>query len=332
MLRARNPVTIEYLFLLIYGILFEFLFLVWVVTTWPEWRIVFLSVLPPILTISYCIFSSSFTQSDIVSPIFLMILNPLVGIFALAIYNVSYPSASFTLNVETVVMANVLWIFLSVYFHNFVVAILGAYGDAETITDNMISYEVFLRPEDIVFCLNKQWLSLNCGLEIRENKSGNGEVKLRLRRLGSNLYIAVYGAREGNVGRTALNVIPYALVDNFRCRNIDSNPEITRFLLPQIEELEKKLGAIRVGRDIHESEVRRPETVHYVLSPTRYARTGRLREHKIELAIVAIASAVLMILTSLRVENSISDALFVGFVGVTITASLGLIGLLLRRR
>jgi hypothetical protein len=190
------------------------------------------------------------------------------------------------------------------------------------------------RPEDIIFLLNKKWFVLHCGMWTKENRCEKGEMKLRLGRYGTNLYLAIYGAPKTSDGNTLMNIVPYALVENLRRKDIIANEEIKRLLAPQIEQIEKELAAFRIveNKRFLSSQFRVPETVQYVLSPTRYERTRLVQEHKLEVGVVGAAAALLMILTSLAVTGFLASTLFIGSAGITITASIGIIGLLIRRR
>jgi hypothetical protein len=147
------------------------------------------------------------------------------------------------------------------------------------------------------------------------------------------LYLAIYGAQRDEQ-RTLVNIVPYALIQNLRSKDIVLNTEVTQMLTSQIEELEKKEGFIRIiGDDSHLLNVRLPETVRYVLSPSRSSRTRGVNEHKLEFGIAVLASIIVMGLTSLKIlTTTLSDSLYVGLVGVTISVMFGAIGVLIRRQ
>jgi len=90
--------------------------------------------------------------------------------------------------------------------------------------------------------------------------------------------------------------------------------------MPQIVEIEK-LGAFAVpnGATLPLGTILPiPETVRYILSPTRIARTMIMRKHKVEVITACLVGTLLVILTTLRVADVLGDTLFTGLTGLVV--------------
>jgi hypothetical protein len=334
MFSYRTPLTLEYVMVVVLGILLNLGVLLWATSTWPDSGGYFIALLPIVLTFAYCLVASSYTERDIISPVFLMPFNTFLAILVTAwTYRNVSPDLLRSYIVGVLIFYLIL-IALSPYAQNLISSILGVYGDMNSIKDNVISYEILQRPVDVVFQLDRQWLSLQCGMIVVENKSEENRVKLRLRRYQTNLHLAVYGVLEAGQCKTLLNMVPYALVQNMRAKDIISDLRIKQFLMPQVEEIVKNLGAFSVpkGATLPPGTILPiPETVQYVLSPTRIARTMTLQKHKSEAIIATLTGTMIMFLTTLRLANMLNDTLFTGLAGLAVAVGAFVIAYLSRK-
>lgn len=333
MYSARTPLTFDYIILVAIGILASLGVLCWSIVTFPDYAIWSIILVPPIFTPIYCLIVSSYTKKkEIVSPVYLMVFDAFVALVTTAII---YRDLSGMLLIPTLLSVLViyfLWIGASPYFQLFVRFLLGAYGEIKPLEENLISYEVSSRPEDILFQIKeKKWLGLLCGMSVKENKSGKGEVKLRLKKLGTNLYLVIYGVSIEE-GKTLLNIAPYAISENLRRKDILSNKEIKEFLAPQIGTITKRLGMAKIEKKkVFPPLISLvPETIEYALYPARFP-IATMQGHKIELGVIAFVGVLIMALTSLRLSNVINDTLLIGLSGVLISIAIAVVGFLLKK-
>ena len=324
----ENQLTLDYVILIAIGILFYFGVSLWALLTWPDYGILVIVLGPLGITPIYCLIASTYTEKkEIVSPVYLMVFEAFVALITTGLYYRSLSREELIAILFAEIIMFVFWIGISPYFQSAIRFLFGAYGEIEPFEENLISYEVSKRSEDIVFQIKKKWLGLLCGMSVKENKSRDGKVKLRLKKHGTNLYLAIYG-EPAKGGETLLNIIPYAIVEDSRRRDIVSNKEIREFLAPQINQIEKKLGLVRYAPA--SSIMLLPETIEYALYPAKFPIEA-MQGHRAEVGVILFTVALIMAYTSLKAVNMITETAFMGLCAISVSIAIAVVGFLLKR-
>lgn len=333
MYSSKTPLTAEYVVLIAVGIFVNLSISLWAIFSWPNYALLTIIFVPLIVTPIYSLIASTYSlEKEIISPIFIMIFNAFAAVALDAMIYRDSPASELWSTLFPVIMMYFFWIGFSSYFHSLIRFLIGSYGKSESVEQNLISFETGMRPEDIVFEIKKKkWFGLLCGMSIYENKSRNGKVMLRLKKSGTNLYLGIYGQASKD-GLTVLNIIPYCIYENLKRKDILSDTEIKEFLTPQIEQIQKKLGLTKWEKkqtNVTSSPLV-PETIEYIMYPA-HVPVEALREHKTEVIVIIIVGILIMLLTSLKVANFISDTVFAGFSGVLVAIAIAIIGYRLRK-
>jgi len=312
------------------GILVNFGIMLWAVLTWPDYAILAITIAPLIVTPIYCLITSAYTKKkETVSPVYLMVFNSFVAVIVTGIRYHNITGEELIAYLFAMAVLYFFWIMISPYFQLLIRFLIGAYGKVDPLEKNVISFEISKRPEDIVFRIKEEWLGLLAGMKVKENRSKKQILKLRLQKLGTNLYLAFYGELTEKKRRSSLlNIVPYAISENLRRKDIVSNKEIREFMAPQIEQIEKKLSLVKYRPASSPPLI--PETIEYALYPARFP-IDKIREHKTELSVIIFSAVLIMALTSLRVANIISETLFVGFCGISVSFAIAVVGFLIRK-
>jgi hypothetical protein len=332
---TKTPINLEYLTMTFLGIILVFGVSIWAVYTYPDYSGLVLILVTPLATLLYCLIASAYmTEKEIISPVFQMALSTFLALAIDAIVYYTEPTLQPSTELLSVLLGTIfvylLWISVSMYFHNLIRFLFGAHGTVESIDKYIKSFETTKSPKELVYEIKQRWVALLCGLRIVERKSSEEELKLRLIKRGTKLYIGMHGAAEGK--KTYLHLVPYCIHENLRRKDILSNEDIDGFLKPQIEQIVKKLGLVECSDASSQSLAKKvfPDAIDFFLYPARFP-IEMLKERKVEVAVVLIAIVAIMFLVSLRIANVISDSIFAGLTGTSVAIMLGVIGLRLRR-
>lgn len=331
MYSERVPISIHYLALIVAGVLGNIGVLLWFILTWPEYTFESLLFVPLGFGFLYSLYASSQSgEKEIISPIYILTFNSLGVVLLAAVVYRDLPLNLWEQRMLQMVGWCAVSIAVSQYLHRAVRFLIGAYGQADLIENSIISYEIQKRPEDVLHEIKKKWLILSCGMEIAEKKTDKGKIKIRLNKARTNLYLLIYGTSI-EPGKCLLNIIPYAMTESLRRKNIATSEEIKEFLMPQIRLLEQKLELVEIGlTGCEPQKCLVPETVEYALYPARFP-VELIREHKKESRMIMLTASLIMASIWARVTNAISDTIFSVIIGVLMTSAVAVIGYWLRR-
>lgn len=225
----KAPISIEYTVFMILGIFVSFVASFGAISIYPNYSELFLILVVPIITLAYSLFASLLMRErEILFAPAQMVFSCITAVSALIVQYIQvYKFTEYNNLIFGVLFVYTMWIAGSMIFQNAIRRVVGSYGNRETFDKYIQSFQSTKSINEIRYELKNRWLSLFCGLRIAEDKSNNNEIKIRLKKLGTNLYIGLYGFSKDSL--TVIQAIPYCIRENIHRRDMVLDDNVKTF-------------------------------------------------------------------------------------------------------
>jgi hypothetical protein len=294
-------------------------------------------VIPIPVTFVYCLYASTTTlKRVVVSPAIVMVGN-LIGalllnglnvffLYPTSLYAPEYARSALYSGLYVTILFFMVWILLAVPLNRIIRAFIGAYAEPDKIESFMDFYTSQNNPDELLYQIeNYEWLNDICSLEVVDKKELKDSLRLRLRKLETDYYVGLYAKQKGK-GKTTISLTPHKIYQDLWSKIITSSEDCKGTLKYQIKELETQLKLETASKE--EAKIL-PESINYVTSPARFPMFVK---YKNQVAIMLVAMFIISSSFVAFIYGALDSTFLVSIVTVTITSTLTLLNLTLRKR